>query len=187
MLSVINKIVALGLAGFLLAGCSTVEKSVTGANESVDTAKACAALEKVFLNSEDGFKAIRLKPRFHNKITLWKSSYQVIEGSCEIWQWSNRYSYVCSRVLPDELTAQQVYNRAREHISQCLTGAEHAWSVQAGSLSDKKGEKTDYLLNGQVRGSLQRVRTGGLFSSDWTVYLLIDSPKLNIPSSRQPG
>ena len=178
MPSLIKKIAAFGLMAGLLVGCSSVETALSGLNKPVTDAEACSALENVFLKSEDGFSSIREKPSYHNKITLWKSRYQMIEGSCEIWQWSDKYSYVCSRVLPDEETAQKIYHDADQQIGRCLSGAKNEWQIKSQALPDNKGEVTEYLLNGAVRGSLKKVRTGGVFSSDWTVYLLVDSPKM---------
>ena len=86
-----------GLSGVLLSACNTIDNTTPEKNNAVSDAEACSALERVFLKSADGFSSIREKPSYHNKITLWKSRYQMIEGSCEIWQWSDKYSYVCSR------------------------------------------------------------------------------------------
>ena len=98
----LKKLPLLLLPAIILAGCSS--QQVVKRSEP-DTRNICAQLNYVFENSSDGFRAIREQPGYHNKITIWQSAYQPLDSNCEIWQWSNRYSYVCSRVLPDEQTA----------------------------------------------------------------------------------
>ncbi|WP_257291554.1 hypothetical protein [Endozoicomonas sp. ONNA1] len=141
---------------------------------TVDQDKICQDLGHLFTKSRDGFSDIRKQPSFYNKITIWQTDYQPLNGGCEVWQWSNRYSYVCSRVLPDEQTATLAFDEANRIIGQCLP---RSWSQKEVTLPDQKGEKIQYSINGQVRGSLEKVSTGGLFSKDWTVYLLISSPE----------
>ena len=162
------------LISSVLVGCANQQVVAPSSPDAASTADVCGQLGYLFENSADGFRAIRNKPSFQNKITLWQSVYQPLESKCEIWQWSNRYSYVCSRVLPDEKTAENAYNIASDTIAQCL-GPQ--WQQKKVALPDGKGEKTEYLYNGMVRGSTQRVNTKGLFSSDWTVYVLISSPE----------
>ena len=83
--------------------------------------------------------------------------------------------------LPDKQTAQEVYEVAGKQIKRCLSKAPNQWQIKLSTLPDNKGEMTEYLLNGSTRGSLKKVRTGGLFSDDWTIYLLVDSPKMVKP------
>ncbi|MGI9282142.1 MAG: hypothetical protein ACR2PX_21275 [Endozoicomonas sp.] len=162
--------------GVLVSGCASQpsshkDEAVTD-KRVIDQGKVCQDLGQIFTKSQDGFSDIRKQPSFYNKITIWQTDYQPLEGGCEIWQWSNRYSYVCSRVLPDEQTATHAFDEASRVISQCLP---KSWSQQQVALPDEKGEKIQYSINGQVRGSLEKVSTGGLFSKAWTVYLLISS------------
>ncbi|WP_152558511.1 hypothetical protein [Endozoicomonas numazuensis] len=164
-------------AAILVSGCAS--HSARNSDEVmthkpvIDQTKVCQDLGQIFTKSQNGFTDIRKQPSFYNKITLWQTDYQPLDGGCEIWQWSNRYSYVCSRVLPDEQTATHVFDEASRVIGQCLP---KSWSQQQVALPDQKGEKIQYAINGQVRGSLEKVSTGGLFSKAWTVYLLISSP-----------
>ncbi|AMO54622.1 hypothetical protein GZ77_24565 [Endozoicomonas montiporae] len=174
------------LAGFLTGCASHLEKEVQLAAKQPDQTDVCGQLNYVFDNSSNGFQAIRTQPDFQNKITLWKSTYQPLQAHCEIWQWANRYSFVCSKVLPDAQSARAIYDETNATIQQCVKPENVATRTE--KLPDSngqktKGEKTEYLLNGQVRGSSQMVNTKGLFSDDWTVYVLISSP---IPGNSKP-
>ncbi|MGI9274982.1 MAG: hypothetical protein ACR2PT_09065 [Endozoicomonas sp.] len=162
------------LLSSVLAGCASQKPVTSISSDPAPTGDVCAQLSYVFESSADGFRAIREQATYHNKITIWQSAYQPLGNKCEIWQWSNRYSYVCSRVLPDEQTALNAYNQVIETIDQCL---DKTWQQRPEPLPENKGEQTQYLLNGQVRGSVQRVNTKGLFAKDWTVYVLINSPE----------
>ena len=159
----------------LLTGCAShLEKERQLIADQPDQLDVCGQINYVFDNSSNGFRDIRSQPNFQNKITLWKSTYQPLKTSCEIWQWSNRYSFVCSKVLPNAQSAQAIYDETNTTIQQCIKAA--SVETRHEQLPDNKGEKTEYLLNGQVRGSTQLVNTNGLFSDDWTVYVLISSP-----------
>ena len=181
MLIWLKKPIRSGLVAFpavlvtLLSGCAAqLEKEARLIAQQPDQQDVCGQINYVFNNSENGFKAIRTQPNFQNKITLWRSTYQPLKASCEIWQWSNRYSYVCSKVLPDLQSAQSIYDETNTTIQQCIKGDSVVTRLE--KLPDDKGEKTEYLLNNQIRGSTQLVNTKGLFSDDWTVYVLISSP-----------
>ena len=159
----------------LLTGCAShLEKERQQLAQQSHQQDVCGQLNYVFNNSSNGFRAIRSQPNFQNKITLWKSTYQPLETNCEIWQWSNRYSFVCSKILPDAQSARAIYDETNATIRQCIKADNVAtWHEP---LPDNKGEKTEYRVNGQARGSTEMVNTKGLFSDDWTVYVLISSP-----------
>ena len=166
-----NKFLPALVIAHLLTGCAL---SGTPQDTHPVSGDYCAQLEYIFANSSDGFKAIRSQPDYKNRMTLWKTSYQPLPVSCEIWQWSDRYSYVCSKVLPDKQSAMSIYDEANAIITQCSKGS--SFVQRQEKLPDEKGEKTEYLRNKQVRGSTRMVHTKGLFSDDWTVYVLISSP-----------
>ena len=159
----------------LLTGCAShPQDSLKVAEKASGKDDVCGQLAYIFNNSSDGFQAIRTQPNYQNKITLWQSTYQPLNVHCEIWQWSNRYSYVCSKVLPDEQSAEAIYKEANTVIQQCVSDGQA--TSHENKLPDNKGLKTEYRLNDQVRGSTQLVNTSGLLSNDWTVYVLISSP-----------
>ena len=164
--------------GFLLlSGCNnTPNKNETAKPINVSGDELlCQQLQGVFEKSADGFKSIREQPNYHNKATLWKSSYQLIADSCEIWQWSDKYSYICSRVMPDKESAEAVYRQAMASINQCINTSSSHWQEQPIRL-DNQGQEVGYSLNNDLRGSLKVVDTGGVFQDSWTVYFRVDSP-----------
>ena len=168
-------ILAVLLLPTLLTGCAShLENEKQLLAEQPHQQDVCGQLNYVFNNSSNGFRAIRSEPNFQNKITLWKSTYQPLETNCEIWQWSNRYSFVCSKILPDAQSARAIYDETNTTIQQCVK-ADNV-TTRHEPLPDNKGERTEYRVNGQVRGSTELVNTKGLFSDDWTVYVLISSP-----------
>lgn len=163
------------ILSFLLTGCAAqLERETQIAQQQPDSQDVCGQINYLFNNSSDGFKSIRSQPDFQNKITLWKSTYQPLKTNCEIWQWSNRYSFVCSKVLPNEQLAKAIYDETNQTIEQCIKAG--GVTTHQVNLPDEKGVKTEYHFRDQVRGSTQRVNTKGLFSDDWTVYVLISSP-----------
>ena len=164
----------------LLAGCNQSVKTKTPPPRISDTtgdADICHQLKDVFENSVNGFRSIRTEPSYHNKATLWKANYQLIPDSCEIWQWSDKYSYICTRSMPDKNSAESVFQQATQQINQCLNAMPSDWQQQNVAL-DNQGEEVRYLLHNRMRGSLKVVDTGGIFQDSWTVYFRVDSPDL---------
>ncbi|MFK0571989.1 hypothetical protein [Endozoicomonas sp.] len=165
----------------LLSGCSSINTKDSTADSSVSSPKGeqadCQSLSTLFSKSNNNFETIRLRPSYKNKITLWDSRYQLIENSCQVWQWSDKYSYVCNKAYPDQETAHQVYQQAQAFINQCLGDNTEGWYEQQGVL-DGRGEETQYLLEGQIRGSLRKMNSPGLFRDSWSVYFWMDSPSM---------
>ncbi len=166
----------------MISGCSSLaskDSSTTGTS-SKDQAD-CQSLSALFSKSNNNFESIRFRPSYKYKITLWESRYQLIENSCQIWQWGDKYSYVCNKAYPDQETAHQVYEQAQTFINQCLGeiphGGMNGWYEKQGLL-EERGEETQYLLEDQVRGTLRKQGTPGLFKDSWSVYFWIDSTSL---------
>lgn len=176
-------------------GDGTGERKVTAqstrASALARDAASCKQLEMIFNESGSGFQSLRQKPDYQKKVTFWQSRYQLIEGSCQIWQWSDKFSYVCSKVFPDQESAHGIYQDAGDFINQCLgdstveedrsgrsvSGNRSDWFIQQETL-ENRGEETRYMLGGEVRGSLRKVNTGGAFRDSWTVYFRVDSPAM---------
>lgn len=157
----------------LLSGCSSLTTSLTPPAATAD----CQALATLFSQSNDGFQPLRQQSSYHNQVTLWESRYQLIDDSCQIWQWSDKYSYVCSRVFPDQQVADQVYQQARAHIASCQGEGSHDWSQQQEDLPED-GKQVQYFFGDQVRGALKAKRITGLFRDSWSVYFWINSPPM---------
>ncbi len=71
----------------------------------------------------------------------------------------------------------QAYELAQTFINQCLSENPGGWYERQGVL-DGRGEETQYLLEEQVRGSLRKMNSPGLFKDSWSVYFWIDSPSM---------
>lgn len=158
----------------LLSGCSSLTTSQTlppPANAN------CQALATLFSQSNGGFQDFRQRPSYRYRVTLWETDYQLLDDSCQIWQWSDKYSYVCSRVFPDQAIADQVYQQAQAHIARCLNENLLDWSQQQEDLPES-GKQVQYLFGGQVRGALKAQNASGLFRDSWSVYFWIDSPPM---------
>ena len=169
----------IALCSVFLAACSYMPESLTqlGSSEPVEKKAPCQPLQDVFEKSMNGFQVIREKPQYHHKATLWQSRYQLIDNRCEIWQWSDKYSYICSKVMPDQETAETVYQKAAHYISQCLQSSPLDWKKAALALEGEEQE-VQYSVNGRQRGSLKMVNSSGLFRDSWTVYFRVDSPNM---------
>lgn len=163
----------------MLSGCSSVthNNSSTTDDASVVDQAGCQSLSTLFSKSDHGFESIRLRPSYNNKVTLWDSHFQLINDSCQIWQWADKYSYVCNKAYPDQEMAHQAYEQAQSFINQCLSDHPNGWYEQQGVL-EGRGEETQYLFEGQVRGSLRKQSTPGLVKDSWSVYFWIDSPSM---------
>ncbi len=169
-----KQFIFLSFLAVLLSGCSSFSKkdvSSAGLSSEVDQTD-CQSLSTLFNKSNNGFESIRLRPSYKNKITLWSSRYQLIANHCQIWQWADKYSYVCNKVYPDQETAHQAYELAQTFINQCLSENPGGWYERQGVL-DGRGEETQYLLEEQVRGSLRKMNSPGLFKDSWSVYFWI--------------
>ena len=167
------------LAG-LLAGCSTPSAKqklpVTPiAEASID--QQCDQLGEIFNKSINGFRSIREQPRYHNKVTHWQTRYHLINNSCDIWQWSDKYSYICSEVVHDKEMADSLFNEASRIINYCLNESHIRWQQQQMVL-EKQGTETQYSIDGLLRGTLRKVNTSGMFQDSWTIYFRVDSPEL---------
>lgn len=169
------------LSGFL-AGCSTnpakqSRQSVTPVTEAISLDQQCDLLGEIFNKSINGFRSIREQPCYLNKATRWEARYHLIDNSCEIWQWSDKYSYICSRVVYDKDMVDNLFDEAGRLINHCLNDSHIQWKQQQTVL-EKQGVETSYSINGLLRGTLRKVNTGGLFSDSWTVYFRVDSPNM---------
>ena len=173
----LNRISVFLVFSGLLAGCSSapVNDPIPTKAEEVDIERQCDSLTEIFNKSLNGFRSIREDPRYHNKVTHWQTRYHLIGSSCDIWQWSDKYSYICSRSVPDREMADNLYNDASRVISHCLDRNPIPWE-QRQAVLDNQGTETRYSIDGLLRGSLRKVNTGGLFRDSWTVYFRIDSP-----------
>ena len=166
------------LLGLSLFGCASTSNEATSAHFSAHGEQpSCESLETLFSKSNNNFESIRMRPSYQNKITLWDTKLQLIPNSCEIWQWSDKYSYVCSKTYPDQQTAHDAYEQGQTLINQCLGSNQTQWYEKQNVL-DGKGEETLYLFNNRVRGSLKKLKVQGLFKDTWSVYFWIDSPSL---------
>ena len=167
-----------------LSGCSTFsqqkQETKPQAATSTDISAQCEQLTEIFNKSINGFKAIREQPDYHNKVTRWQTRYHLIDNSCDIWQWSDKYSYICSKSVPDQQMADSLYDDAGRIISQCLNNGRLPWQ-QKQVILDNQGAEARYSIDGLLRGSLRKVNTGGLFRDSWTVYFRVDSPGMNTP------
>ena len=165
------------LLAVVLCGCSSVGEKQVIVNAPLDMGQQCASLTEIFNKSLNGFRAIRKDPRYHNKVTRWNTRYHLINGSCDIWQWSDKYSYICSKAVPDNQMADNLYNDANRVINYCLNESRVPWQ-QKQTVLDSQGIESRYSIDGLMRGSLRKVNTSGIFKDSWTVYFRVDSPSM---------
>ena len=165
------------VVAILLSGCVAKEQKQAEPVQSIDLEQQCHSLTEIFNKSLNGFRSIREDPRYHNKVTHWKTRYHLIDGSCDIWQWSDKYSYICSKSVPDKQMAENLYNDASRVISYCLNKNHIPWE-QKQAVLDNQSIESRYSIEGLMRGSLRKVNTGGLFRDSWTVYFRVDSPTM---------
>lgn len=160
----------------LLSGCSVKEQQQPTPSQPVNFDQHCQSLTEIFNKSLNGFRSIREDPRYHNKVTHWQTRYHLLDNNCDIWQWSDKYSYICSKAVPDKQMADNLYNEASKVISYCLNRSHVPWQQKQVALDDQ-GIESRYSIDGLMRGSLRKVSTGGLFRDSWTVYFRVDSPQ----------
>ncbi|WP_067584164.1 hypothetical protein [Endozoicomonas ascidiicola] len=175
-----TKLLASMCLAVVLSGCSSIDTQDQYNSETPAVANKanCQSLATLFRESNYNFEQIRYNPSYKDKITLWKTRYQLIENSCQIWQWGDKYSYVCSATFPDRETAHEAYERAQALINQCESNETTDDWYEKQEMLEGRGEETQYLYHGNVRGALRKVNTSGLFKNSWSVYFFIDSPSL---------
>ncbi len=158
-----------------VSGCSPLRTNFSTLHSDDINTAGCDALIKLYSNSNEAFEALRFNPSVKSKVTLWESSYQLINNRCQIWQWADKYSYVCNKTYPDQETAYQAYEEAQAHINECLSENPQNWYEQQNVL-EGRAEETRYFMNNEERGFLKKIKVKGLLKDSWSVFLLIDSP-----------
>ncbi|PJE80840.1 hypothetical protein CI610_00183 [invertebrate metagenome] len=170
----ITALFVISLMLVILTGCVTSHTEIadiTPATVNTD----CPATRQIFTSSLNNFQDIREKPHYYNKATRWRAKQQLIKGQCEIWQWSDHYSYVCSKVLPSEQAAKELYQTAQQGLQQCMPSSAQGWTADSQPLKENNGNKTNYQYNGKTMGSLTVIPDKTLIPRNWSVYFVIDS------------
>ncbi len=172
----------LALASAALAGCLTTTPPASGRDAGQPTAGAakvepCEAIATLTKSYGNQFADLRRAKRSYNRIDIWSTSYQIVGNNCEIWGWQGgHFNYVCNYVAPDEQSARDIYDRARNTIRQCLAAE---WSLRETTLPDAQDaaaqgsqavfKKADF--SGVI--DLRLLQTRGINTPRWAVYVMI--------------
>lgn len=132
----------------------------------------CTQVRELISQHNDGFKQLKGNMQATKNMDIWAAKYHLVGKGCQIWRWSSgKQSYMCSLTVPDETLAIEKQNRAIDFSRQCLG---NEWSVE--EIKRNNGRAVRHVFSKETENtvaSIHRVKTEGLFKSEWTVYYFI--------------
>lgn len=168
-----NTIFRLGIL-FLLTvsglSCSTSKPGDVVSQKSTD--QLCSEVNKLINQHQQGFDQQKGRLLVSNRMDIWQAKLHLVGNDCEIWRWSDgKLAYMCSQVLPEESAALEKYNRAIEFTRQCLG---NTWKEESIERQHGRSFRAIFSQAGSITSaSVHRIKTEGLFKSEWTVYFFI--------------
>lgn len=166
----LNQIIIIIVFIITQTGCSTSKKEEVTVTLSKE--ELCVQVKQLISQHEDNFNNIKGKRIVTPIMDIWETKYQLIGKSCQIWGWSDgKQTYMCSQTMPNKQAAIEKHTKAVQFSKQCLGSK---WSVKNIGSKNKSAFRTIFSKPGlQTVASIHRVKTAGLFDSEWTVYYFI--------------
>jgi len=140
------------------------------------TTNACTKLDllkSAYYTDFESLKEIKTSGRASN---IWRAKYQLFGENCQVFSWGGKqHTYSCRLVAPDEETAQNYYQSAKEITQECL-GEE--WTLEESSRAHDDGMKTSFVNHSakpseKVTFSTHLVPSSGVFSTTWTIFYYV--------------
>lgn len=152
----------------LLTAC----QSIPGEQARASPEQLCEQANTLIAAHSNGFKQLKGSVVSSPRMDVWDTQYHLVGNDCQIWQWSSgKQTYMCSLTVPDEELARLRYSKAIDFSRQCL-GSE--WKAEQIERNQGRSYRTIFSKPGQPTvASVHRVKTEGLFKSEWTVYYFI--------------
>jgi len=172
-MKIVNKCTII-ITSLLLASC--VNQNTKIANNIMPTTNACTKLDllkSAYYNDFESLREIKVGGRVSN---IWRAKYQLFGENCQVFSWGGKqHTYSCRLVAPDEETAQQYYQGAKNVTQECLG---EQWQLEESKRIHDEGMKASFINHNakpseKVSFSTHLVPTSGLFSTTWTIFYYV--------------
>jgi len=153
-----------------LSSCNSVKTADEASSKQPE--ELCKQVNSLIEQHPKGFKQIKSTLVIAPRMDIWRSKLHLVGNDCQIWGWSDgKQAYMCSRVVPDESIAIERYKKAIDFTQQCLG---KQWTVENIDRETGRSFRTIFS-NPELKtvASVHRVKTEGLFKTEWTVYYFI--------------
>jgi hypothetical protein len=171
------------ISSMFILGCANQNLEIS--SMVMPTSNACAKLNVLKAGYSDDFSQLKGTKVSSRASDIWKAKYQLFGKNCQVFSWGGKqHTYSCSIVAPDEDTANQYYENAKNVTQQCLGPTWQAEEFQRKHNDGVKTvftEKSDELKN-KVTFSTHLVSSPGVFSKTWTLFYYVGNmqePTLN--------
>jgi len=163
------KIYSLAAFIFILTACNPV---MLDSDKPKSDEQLCSQVKKLLTQHNMGFSEIKGKLVATQYMDIWEAKYNLVGKDCQVWRWSNaKQAYMCSVNVPNEEMAIQKVNKAVSFTKQCLG---NAWVLENIERTETGAYRSIFSNSGlDTVASIHRVKTEGLFKSEWTVYYFI--------------
>lgn len=132
----------------------------------------CKQVNSLVQQHQENFKQIKSTLVISPRMDIWRAKLHLVGNDCQIWGWSDgKQAYVCSLAVPDETIAIERYKKAIDFTRQCLG---NQWTTETIDRDHGRSNRTIFS-NPSVNtsASVHRVKTEGLFKTEWTIYYFI--------------
>lgn len=153
-----------------LQACNPVKTPDIAATKT--PAELCIEVNSLIDQHKLGFKQLKQNLVISSRMDIWRAKFHLVGNDCEIWRWSNgKQAYMCSQVVPDESIAVEKYNNAIKFSKQCLG---ESWNIEKIERQHGRSFRAIFSKAGsKTVASIHRVKTEGLFKTEWSVYYFI--------------
>ena len=156
--------------GLIVPACNPVQ--LPDAASTLAPGELCNQVNSLIDQHQQGFEQLKRNLVTSSRMDIWQAKYHLVGNDCEIWRWSNgKQAYMCSQLVPDELIAIEKYNNAVNFSRQCLG---ESWKIDNIDRPHGRSHRAIFSKSGfKTVASIHRVKTEGLFKSEWTIYYFI--------------
>ncbi|MFW2372027.1 MAG: hypothetical protein ACN4GM_02830 [Gammaproteobacteria bacterium] len=154
----------------VLSSCTTVKTSDQASSKQAD--ELCEQVNSLVEQHQQGFKDLKSSLVISPRMDIWRAKFHLVGNDCQIWGWSDgKQTYMCSQVVPAESIAIERYKKAIDFTQQCLG---NQWTAENIDREHGRSFRTIFT-NPELTTvtSVHRVKTEGLFKTEWTVYYFI--------------
>jgi hypothetical protein len=162
------------ISSMFMLGCTNQNLKIS--STVMPTTNACTKLNALKSGYFDDFSQLKGTKVSSRASDIWKAKYQLFGKNCQIFSWGGKqHTYSCNVVAPDEDTAKQYYENAKNITQQCL-GA--SWQAEELQRKHNDGIKTVFTenndqLKNKVTFSTHLVISPGVFSQSWTLFYYV--------------
>jgi hypothetical protein len=162
------------ISSMFMLGCTNQNLKIS--STVMPTTNACTKLNALKSGYFDDFSQLKGTKVSSRASDIWKAKYQLFGKNCQIFSWGGKqHTYSCNIVAPDEHTAKQYYENAKNITQQCL-GA--SWQAEELQRKHNDGIKTVFTenndqLKNKVTFSTHLVSSPGVFSQSWTLFYYV--------------